>query len=125
MRWNMPSHATWDRASFVFGDLDFEPLLFSLNRFGVTTAVWFERDSTSTELLEAADWRHQITVRTCWELADATFRPRSLEPTLVENAGRPETPLLGRGIWRGRRRTRADKPARLVLSWTALGIQPA
>ncbi len=44
-------------ATFVSGDLDFEPLFFSLNRFGAEVRARYQRSSASGELLEAAGTR--------------------------------------------------------------------
>jgi len=61
------------QAIFILGDLDFEPLLFSLNRFGIQTLVYYERNSAAPELLEAADMRSEITLQTCSDLTPKTF----------------------------------------------------
>jgi uncharacterized LabA/DUF88 family protein len=79
---------TLTQAVFVMGDLDFEPLLFSLGRFGVQTKVFYENFSVSPELLEAADERQQLTLATFYGMSEENFRiscPAS--STLIPLAG--------------------------------------
>jgi uncharacterized LabA/DUF88 family protein len=90
------------RAGFILGDLDFEPLLFSLNRFGIETTVWYERKSASPELLEAADVRRQLRIHDYYNLATDSFKNSYLAPIVQLNEPKPQVPLARSGTWNAR-----------------------
>jgi uncharacterized LabA/DUF88 family protein len=99
------ANRSMQRAGFIFGDLDFEPLLFSLGRFAVKTDVWFERESASPELLEAADERHMLTVKDFWSMAPPDFQAQTRFPQFHMSHTMPDShdlPILRTGWWHGR-----------------------
>jgi uncharacterized LabA/DUF88 family protein len=89
-------------AYFVFGDLDFEPLLFSLNRAGVQTVVWYELGTASEELLEAADVRQQLTLSIFHAMTVGSFNGSTACPSFGANSTKPAYGELRTGVWRGR-----------------------
>jgi hypothetical protein len=90
------------RAHFIFGDLDFEPLLVSLNHHGVFTLVWFDIDSVSADLLEAADEQRRITLDLFYNMADDSFRARHELPYFNVGVPDPGLAIVKNGIWEGR-----------------------
>jgi hypothetical protein len=91
-----------DTATFVLGDLDFEPLFFSLNRFGVIVSVYYFEGTASEELLEAADARSPIVFSMLNDLIAPTFSKVHPIPAFVVNTAAPEQVCFGKGEWRGR-----------------------
>jgi len=98
-------HRNIQQAFFIFGDLDFEPLLLSLNRLGILTTVWYERHSASRDLLEAADERHQLMLRDFHYISDPEFQGSTSAPVLhIPTGRRPEQAMtIGTGSWDRRR----------------------
>lgn len=90
-------------ATFVLGDLDFEPLFFSLNRFGVLVTVYFERGSASQDLLEAADQRYEMTIAEFFDMASEEFRNTHRRPGYNRSTQLPTGERLGQGTWNGQR----------------------
>jgi uncharacterized LabA/DUF88 family protein len=89
-------------ALFITGDLDFEPLFFSLNRFGIRVVVYYARAGVSEILLEAADERQQMTLSTFHALSLPSFQENHPRPMFNEGeAARPE-PVIKTGTWKGR-----------------------
>jgi NYN domain len=105
-------------AIFIFGDLDFEPLLFSLNRFGIRSTVYYEERTASEELLEAADVRSQMTLQTFNGLTLPSFRAANAIPQYMLNTGNPGTPIVRRGTWEDRTVEMFEDGNRLIL-WAA------
>jgi len=89
-------------AVFIFGDLDFEPLLFSLGRSGVQTVVWYERGTACNELLEAADIRQQMTLRMFYQMAMPGTVSAIECPTFGENSSKPSFAPFKTGTWNSR-----------------------
>jgi uncharacterized LabA/DUF88 family protein len=74
-------------ASFILGDLDFEPLFFSLNRFGINVLVNYEERTASRELPEAADVRNPMTLSTFVSLTHQSFQSKHPGPAFSGNNG--------------------------------------
>jgi uncharacterized LabA/DUF88 family protein len=90
-------------ASFILGDLDFEPLFFSLNRFGVIVTVYFEPGTASQELLEVADQRAPMTLSQFTVLAVPEFRQANIIPEFSVGAPAPnQMSPVRQGTWNGR-----------------------
>ena len=90
-------------AVFIAGDLDFEPLFFSLNRFGVRVTIYYERDTASETLLEAADERKQLTLQTFHSFAVPSFQETHPRAAFMSGEGPRPEPLIKTGRWNGRR----------------------
>jgi uncharacterized LabA/DUF88 family protein len=90
-------------ALFVAGDLDFEPLFFSLNRFGVRVTVYYERKTATETLLEAADERIQMTLAHFHALAVPSFQETHPRAAFMAGEGLRAEPLINTGRWKGRR----------------------
>jgi hypothetical protein len=111
------------QAGFILGDLDFEPLLFSLNRFGIETTVFYERETASEELLEAADVRNQLTLATFYTISDDAFQRVAPRVYVQESVGRPDFPVIRRGRWNGRsiQLLRPEGPTNVFHIWLEPG----
>lgn len=77
---------------FVTSDLDFRPLLEEVGRWGMSTALWYQRGHADPDLLHAADERVAMTAGMHWQWIQASSRPH------------PQCPELGysTGSWSGR-----------------------
>jgi uncharacterized LabA/DUF88 family protein len=91
-------------AGFIAGDLDFEPLFFSLNRFGIRVTVYYQEGTASEDLLEAADSRVPMTLQTFSWLAVASFLETAVVPRYAANDSPPSSTFRIRtGLWNNRR----------------------
>ena len=90
-----------EKAVFLTGDLDFEPLLTSLERLGVRTKLLYVRSSTSPELIRAADESQALTLSDFCSWSPASFRdshkPVSYSVGLPDEI--PEVLVSRRGRW--------------------------
>lgn len=87
-------------ATLLLGDLDFQPLIVALVRFGVRVIVYHEAGARE-ELLEVADERHPLTLSEYAMLAPATFASSNVVPTFAP-VGAPGYPVpMKKGHWNG------------------------
>ena len=95
-------------AILLTGDLDFEPLLGSLERMGVRTRLAYVPRHTSTDLLRAADEIRKITLQHFYSWSAPSFRANHKTVKLEYGQGRPEPPIFEpcrEGVWDGRQVT--------------------
>lgn len=91
------SHAT-----LLLGDLDFQPLIAALVRFGIRVTVFYEQGARE-ELLEVADERHPLRLAEYSLLSPPTFRANHTFPQF-NPVGTPAYPAVIRnGSWKGNR----------------------
>lgn len=110
------------QAVFILGDLDFEPLFFSLNRFGIPVMVHFEEGTASEELLEAADVRSPMTLQTFNQMAVSSFAAGHVIPSYSANNPPPPDELIRTGQWRGRTIQMHRSPAvQAITVWASPG----
>ena len=87
-------------ATLLLGDLDFQPLIAALVRFGVRVTVYYEAGARE-ELLEVADERHPLTLSEYCVLSPPTFKSNNVFPSFQE-PGVPGYPTrIKNGSWNG------------------------
>jgi uncharacterized LabA/DUF88 family protein len=88
------------RATLLAGDLDFLPLVEALVLDGLYVTLWYCRERTSKELIEAVDQRRFFSVNSIYDFLDSDFRqvvpPKPLESSRPRIDGR--VPIRS-GIW--------------------------
>ena len=100
-------------AMLMSGDLDFEPLLRSLDRLGTPTRVYYFPIKASPDLLRAADDARKITLREFHGWASEEFR---INHPVIElaYAQRPldprDWPIVKTGVWQDRTVTLHSHP---------------
>jgi uncharacterized LabA/DUF88 family protein len=87
-------------AIIIAGDQDLRPAIQALVDLGIYVKLFYERDSASPELVEAADSRNPITLNTLYGWSTESFRAMYQIPQACWNAQRPREgcELLRRGI---------------------------
>jgi hypothetical protein len=62
------------RATLFAGDLDFLPLVEALVQDGMYVTLWYCRERTSKELIDAVDQRRLFSVNSIYDFLDSDFR---------------------------------------------------
>jgi uncharacterized LabA/DUF88 family protein len=92
-------------AMLLTGDLDFEPLLASLVRFGIKTRLWYIPRHTATELMRASDEIRKITLGHFYDWSALSFQQSHTVPALTYRYNLEVTPILTlvrEGTWQER-----------------------
>jgi uncharacterized LabA/DUF88 family protein len=90
-------------AGLLLGDLDFQPLIVALIRFGVRVTVFYEHGETE-ELLQVADERYPLTLLDYRQLAPSGFASEGRAfPSFGNPANSSYPNVMRRGTWNGRR----------------------
>lgn len=110
-----------DGAVFVLGDLDFEPLLFSLNRLGVRTTVLYERGTATEELLEAADRRDVLDLKRMFDISMPEFQHSHPAVLLTSDCTAPDGTARRQGVWKGRSASFIQVTTHLAMIWVEPG----
>lgn len=78
------------RMTLLAGDLDFKPLVDALVEAGTYVVIWYEKASASQGLIDAADERQHLHVKTLYELSKPWFweRHRDTLPTDYDYSSR-------------------------------------
>jgi uncharacterized LabA/DUF88 family protein len=108
---------------FLTGDLDFEPLLASLERLGVRTRLLFVPLFTSETLKRAADETRMVNLSHFHAWAANSFQQNHIPMTYSFGEPHPQAPIFvpeREGKWAGREltlfRATNESPARLFLA---------
>jgi uncharacterized LabA/DUF88 family protein len=89
-------------AALLLGDLDFQPLVVALTRFGVRVTILYEHSTASEPLLEVADQRRSLTLADYQTLCTPSFKDTNTFPTFNEGGISTYPDLMKTGTWNGR-----------------------
>jgi len=88
------------RVTLFAGDLDFLPLVEALVLDGLYVTLWYSRERTSKELIDAVDQRKLFSVNSIYDFLDSTFRETiSPKPTESNRSRIPGRNPIRTGIW--------------------------
>ena len=88
------------RATLFAGDLDFLPLIEALVLDGLYVTLWYDRDSTSRELIDAVDERKLFSVNSIYDFLESDFlQTIPQKPTQITRSRIEGRNPIRTGIW--------------------------